>query len=288
MQRHLSSEFIQQLLSDQKPKKLFKLIVNNSLAEIDKALLYSLSSDREQPEQIHQIRLTLKRLRAYWRLIRPVVDKQVYRQANKRLCATAKMLANCRDQYVLLNSLHEISSGLKKGQQRKLEARVLEQFSADGSADSAAIDWNSISQSLQREHLQWQNLQSVHASRSKLPKGLLQTYQRFVNWANKSKSKKVNYPHRHEWRKWSKHLLYQLRVLKRCGLQIPKKQMKSLNRLEDLLGNEHDLVNLLLFLNEQHARSSLNDKLYQAASSAINQQLESVYQQSKAVAKLLK
>ena len=46
---------------------------------------------------------------------------------------------------------------------------------------------------------------------------------------------------RHEWRKWVKHLFYQLKILRHCGIKGYKKTIARLETLGEELGREHDL-----------------------------------------------
>jgi len=80
---------------------------------------------REREEELHQVRLAIKRLRAILRLLRPLVSKTFFKRENARLRSAARRLARLRDLSVARRTLEQVTDKLASHSQ---DAAVLEVF----------------------------------------------------------------------------------------------------------------------------------------------------------------
>ena len=68
----------------------------------------------EREEDLHQVRLAIKRLRAILQLLRPLVSKTFFRRENARLRSAARRLARLRDLAVARRTLEQVTDKLRK------------------------------------------------------------------------------------------------------------------------------------------------------------------------------
>jgi CHAD domain-containing protein len=83
------------------------------------------STDRE--EDLHQVRLAIKRLRAILRLLRPLVSETFFKRENARLRTAARRLARLRDFAVARRTLEQVTDKLASHLQ---DAAVQEVFAS--------------------------------------------------------------------------------------------------------------------------------------------------------------
>ncbi|HVJ77137.1 MAG TPA: CHAD domain-containing protein [Hyphomicrobium sp.] len=74
------------------------------------AALQELAASEVQPKAVHECRKSLKRLRALVRLVAPALGKKVARRRIKALGAIARLLADRRDQAVIMETAATLSS----------------------------------------------------------------------------------------------------------------------------------------------------------------------------------
>lgn len=218
----------------------------------------SLANDVEQREaskSIHAIRVTFKRLRAYWRLISPAIPKATFKEANVRIRSTAKLLAQHRDLQVMLESLQQIEvlmteKSLPKEVRTYLDALKLDfETKIEQQVESLPeIDWKLIQQALQEELAAWQALSIEQNFMLTLQQGFQKTLSACHCHALAGVATGATSEDRHEWRKWVKHGYYQLKLLKSLGTDKGKKTVQKLDQLGNLLGKEHDFEILYLHL----------------------------------------
>lgn len=210
--------------------------------------------NREAPKSIHAIRVTFKRLRAYWRLISPAIPKETFKAANERIRQTAKRLAQHRDLQVMLESLLQIESLMEGGVSAKTQA-YLDRLKSDFESQIAKqvealpeIDWEVVEQALEEELAAWQALSIEQDFMQTLQKGFQMTLSACHRHALAGIAVGATTEERHEWRKWVKHGYYQLKLLKSLGTDKGQKVVRKLDQLGNLLGKEHDFEILYLHL----------------------------------------
>lgn len=213
--------------------------------------------NREAPESIHAIRVTFKRLRAYWRLIAPALTKSTLKEANNRIRCTAKLLAGHRDLQVMLESLQQIESLMNEKALPKETQSYLDELKSDFEkkieqqvASLPEIDWGVIEQALQDEQAAWQTLATEQDFMKTLRQGFQVTLSSCHRHALAAIAVGATSEDRHEWRKWVKYGYYQLKLLKSLGSDKGQKVVRKLDQLGNLLGKEHDFEILYLYLKE--------------------------------------
>ena len=85
------------------------------------------STDRE--EDLHQVRLAIKRLRAILRLLRPLVSKTFFKRENARLRSAARRLARLRDLAVARRTLEQVTDKLASFHRTLQSRKSLKAFS---------------------------------------------------------------------------------------------------------------------------------------------------------------
>src|SRR4030088_2494054 len=92
------------------------------------------STDRE--EDLHQVRLAIKKLRAILRRLRPLVSKTFCKRENARLRSAARRLARLRDFAVARRPLEQVTDKLASHSQDAAVQEVFESFLARSPASS--------------------------------------------------------------------------------------------------------------------------------------------------------
>ena len=88
----------------------------------------------DQAEDVHTVRVTIKRLRAMLRLIRPVISKTVFDRENARLRNAARRLSSAREAAVAREILATLP--FSKGRKRDAVAAALASFKDDGEPEA--------------------------------------------------------------------------------------------------------------------------------------------------------
>jgi CHAD domain-containing protein len=93
---------------------------------IDRALALIQKPTREPDEDIHGIRLSIKRLRALLLMIEPVIAHVSYERENARLRDAARLLATSRDTAIARKTLAALSTSVAGKRNRDAFARAIE------------------------------------------------------------------------------------------------------------------------------------------------------------------
>ena len=208
------------------------------------------STDRE--EDLHQVRLAIKRLRAILRLLRPLVSKTFFKRENTRLRFAARRLARLRDLAVARRTLEQVTDKLASHSQDAAVQEVFENFLAQTPASSHYDEDRETALRLAARAL----VQTRHAFHAlSLPDrgwktiepGLKKLYRQNRTWMKCASSSDKDEDF-HEWRKQVKYYFYLLKMLTPIWLSRLGKTVKHLDRLQDKLGKDHDLAVLKSFL----------------------------------------
>ncbi len=265
MKKRHSSQFIEYYIEQIADDAFISATHKQVTSLIEKALQLSQSDQREAERSIHSIRVTLKQLRAYWRLIRFLVTDAEFKAADFRVRSTAKQLAGQRDQQVLCTSLQTLTSKLKAPEKIILQAFIKQINENSDASPQITIDLPEIVTALQLELSVWQNLTHTPSQNHLIRKALKTTFNRSRRSAKKAVQKASDSVKRHQWRKWVKYLYYQLKLLNKLGLKSDKghkKTLKLLDHLGESLGQEHDFAILQTFLEQQlQSRPDLQQSL---------------------------
>jgi len=207
--------------------------------------------DRAAEASVHQLRVHLKRVRAYWRLMRFAVGKQAEAAGNERCATAARLLAEARDREVMLGTvaaLREQAVNAAPGVSdiAPFDAavqRLTPQVHADH--PSQQIDWATLVQLLEHEQAAWAVLSDKPITDDDIRRGLDRTYRKSRRGFKRAK-KSPDAETLHGWRKWVKRYRYQLELID----PEATKKIAKLDTLGDRLGQFQDLAVLHRHLRE--------------------------------------
>lgn len=199
------------------------------------------------PEHVHGLRTAIKRLRAYLRMVRASLEDAFYHRETVELRDSARGLADFRDRAVILQITDEMREDARKPELREALQRLrafLERAlpaGGDSGAEKRATchaeeTLRSMVGSLEGQVLEasgWQVLEG----------GLRGTYRKarrlMRRWGESGLIEDA-----HEWRKFSKYLMFQVQLVEKAWPGHLSKLRKRLSRLETCLGKAHDLAML--------------------------------------------
>ena len=208
------------------------------------------STDRE--EDLHQVRLAIKRLRAILRLLRPLVSKTFFKRENARLRSAARRLARLRDLAVARRTLEQVTDKLASHSQNAAVQEVFEIFLAQTPASSRYDEDRESALRLAARALA-QTRRAFHALSlpdrgwKTIEPGLKKMYRQNRTWMKCASSSDKDEDF-HEWRKRVKYYFYLLKMLTPIWPSRLGKTVKHLDCLQDKLGKDHDLAVLKSFL----------------------------------------
>ena len=193
------------------------------------------------PAHIHATRKSIKRLRAWLRLLRPQLAGQ-YRLIDRLLRDAARQLAGRRDADVALQTLLSLRrarliDAAAYRQLRDLASRQRRDTQGDGAADERATTL------LRAAAIYVEGLTLPDVGESTLRAALAKTRHRCRRrWKRASADPTAEALH--DWRKWVKHLATQAQLV---GSRIgePGVDPPALKSLADTLGRHHDHAQLL-------------------------------------------
>jgi CHAD domain-containing protein len=208
------------------------------------------STDRE--EDLHQVRLAIKKLRAILRLLGPLVSKTFFKRENARLRSAARRLARLRDLAVARRTLEQVTDKLAGHSQGAAVQEVFEFFLAQTPASSHHDEDRESTLRLAARTLAQTRLAS-HALAlpdrgwKTIELGLKKLYRQNRTWMKCASSSDKDEDF-HEWRKRVKYYFYLLKMLTPMWPSRLGKTVKHLDCLQDKLGKDHDLAVLKSFL----------------------------------------
>jgi CHAD domain-containing protein len=199
------------------------------------------------PASVHAVRKEIKKLRAIFRLVRGEIGKGDYRQAAKALRRAADRLAAPRDARVTLKAFEKLAGGavrfpkIHKALQRHCR-RETRRFRQDDSVAAAR-------RLLQKVNWRLGKLEFTASGWTAIEPGLRQSY-RCGRQACELARRQPTPENLHEWRKPVKNFWHHLRLLCPEWPAAVRALTNQLERLGELLGDEHDLFLLGRFIAE--------------------------------------
>lgn len=199
------------------------------------------AADLQEPlgEHVHGIRTAMKKVRALNRLVRPVVGQRA-RRADDRLREIAHSVSPLRDAEVVLTTFDRAV-----GPSRAALAGVRAQLAAHLRAEARAIKDDGRSQRLRsdlaRERRKVEAWMPKANRWSAIDEGLTRGYRRARD-AMEAAYRSESGDDFHAWRRAVKTHRHQLAALKEIAPGRMKARVEELDRLGELLGDEHDLT----------------------------------------------
>ena len=196
------------------------------------------TSDRA--EDVHLVRVTIKRLRALLRLIRPVISETVFDRENARLKKAGWRLSSVRDSDVARQTLATPPDS--SGRLRDAVAAVLAGFNSDGESEveiskatnEIELDLEQTSRSLHRIRISGREWEAIGP-------GLREVYRQCRKRMRSALGQGDDVAF-HKWRIRVKNLFYELQMLQPVWPERLVKMVADLQQLEEKLGADHDIV----------------------------------------------
>jgi CHAD domain-containing protein len=245
----------------------------NLSADLRAALIAEIQAARHQlmthtvptDAAIHGARQCVKRARATLRLLRVSVGDRAYRRANNALRDAASPLRGVRDAKVSLDTLDDLrkrsrlrtsATPLRHSYERQ---RIAARYMLLHSAPEVRATISNLA-----AMVHYVRLLSVKGDGlNDVLIGARRTYAK-GRTAFATAQRTPSDHHFHAWRKQTKYLLYQLRILQRLKRNYIGTLIPQARHLCDLLGDDHDLAVL-----RQRTREKRDDLLAKSASAAL-------------------
>lgn len=234
-----------------------------TVEQFDRSLELLEGSD-DLDRAVHETRKSIKRLRATLRLVVGEIGTKVYSAENALLRDTARLLAPVRDGWVMVSAVqgiqNEFGAHLAPGALGHLEESLVERHER---RRLRALDddtlFPTVVSTLQAartryaawptEGLELAGRRAIRDRFAAVEPGLRKTYAR----GRTEMDLAVRQPteiHFHEWRKRVKYLRHQVEILDPLWPDVMEAHASSLDRLGELLGDEHDLAVLIQLLSD--------------------------------------
>ena len=213
---------------------------------IQRALARIECAGKNRAEDLHQVRVAIKRLRALLRLVRPVISEAFCDRENRRLKDMADRLAFFRDTTVSRQTLATLARSVAANRNEGAFNLVLTQFVEQGPDPSGfrvrrERALRHVAKSLAESKRSFENMLVPREDWEALGPGLQKVYGRARNRLLRALTYQTPETF-HDWRKQVKYLYYQLQMLGSISHKRLEPMLRWLRKLEDRLGEDHDLA----------------------------------------------
>lgn len=198
-------------------------------------------------EAVHGVRKEIKKLRSILRLTRGEIGKTTYRKHNQTLREAAGLLTAFRDAQVKLSAFDDLAKHFKDTLPAHSEIKnaLRDNCRAEEKKLSVAVEPLKAILSESKEELDHLKLKSK--GWQAIGPGLKKIYGRGQE-AFETVDREPSEENFHEWRKRVKNLGHQLSLLYPARPRKLGSRMEKLEKLGDLLGDDHDLFMLREFV----------------------------------------
>ena len=209
-------------------------------------LIDSITDSGEHPKQnegeyVHNVRTTIKRLRALLRLIRPVVGETFFNRENARLRKAGRRLAVARDAEVARETLKTLPVSGDPEKKQAVAAALAGLESKDGARTDIGDALNEIRKDLEQTKRNLQQLQLVNGEWEVVETGLQDVYRQSRKRMDRALQDGGDEAF-HKWRIRVKNLLYELELLEPVWPKRMDKMTSRLSKLQDKIGCDHDIA----------------------------------------------
>ena len=209
-------------------------------------------------EAVHEARKDLKKLRATLKLVRPLIGEKAYGRENARFRDAGRALSDVRDAQVRAQTIDALAKRFSDdpppGGWWTLRALLVYELSGNGALESLR---EQVSDEIERGDQAIEDWPLGANGFDLLGPGLKRAYSRGRRRFRDAR-KDPSDERLHEWRKRSKDLWYQLRLVRRAWPEVMTTTADEAHELSDRLGDDHDLVVLTADLED--ARPPLSHK----------------------------
>jgi CHAD domain-containing protein len=193
-----------------------------------------------QGDAVHAIRITIKRLRAILRLVRPGIDETIFEQENARLRKAAHRLSLTRDRQVARKTLLALSLSNKPEQEAAAAVLAgLEAAMEPDTSDEQAI--GRVTSDLEQTRRNLRRLRITQSDWNIIETGLRAVYRQgrrrmMIAFADGTDEAF------HNWRIRVKNLYYELQLLEPVCKKRTERILSLLKEVQEKIGEDHDLV----------------------------------------------
>jgi CHAD domain-containing protein len=224
------------------------------------------SHSADPAELVHEARKAIKRMRALARLLRDELGEQEFARVDASLRSAGRRLAGARDADVRLATLRELierhpralgpsprpSEG--NGQAREGIRHLEEQLQRERLSNSGPSDIDQVLADIATMRDQLARWSLVEIDFDTLSPGLRRVYREGRHrYSRCARAQGRDEQHVHDWRKRVKSLYYALDMLGAKKAKGARRATRRADRLGDLLGSEHDLWMLCVYVEEHPA-----------------------------------
>jgi CHAD domain-containing protein len=203
-------------------------------------------------EDLHFVRVTIKRLRAILGLIRPAIKKKAFDRENVRLRTAARRLSSARDADVARQTLATLP--FAKQSEMDSAAVALAGFRKNGAPEAdmsktmkvTALDLHQTRRNLHRLQISRHEWKAIEPGLRKVYRQCRKRMRRALRHGDDDAY--------HKWRIRIKSLYYELQMLQSVWPARLTKMVTGLNKLQDQIGADHDLVVLKRSLDRNPGR----------------------------------
>ena len=216
-------------------------------SQVEKGLR-SLPQPSNPEEAIHDIRKRCKKIRAAWRLVRDELGDREYKKRNRYYRDTARILSDLRDATATLETLDMLEDRFGNTVYKSAfnEVRAALEDRRDQMlphSEQQVVLFEQVQKRLQKGRAKINPIPGHSQNWKATAKSVRRTYTRARNW-QQALRRKPSTEGIHQWRKRTKYLRYQLRLLKEVWKPMMNPWRKQLHRLSDFQGDHHDLQEL--------------------------------------------
>jgi CHAD domain-containing protein len=208
--------------------------------------------DADPVEAVHESRKDLKKLRAALKLVRPEVGEEVYDRENGRFRAAGRELSDVRDAQVRAETVDALAERFADdpppGGWWTVRALIVGGGEVDD-ADLAAARERTAAE-IERGDVAIDEWPLADGGFRLLRPGLKRAYSRARKRYREAREDPSN-ESLHEFRKRSKDLWYHLRLVREAWPEVLKSAADEAHELSDRLGDDHDLVVLTEYLENE-------------------------------------
>jgi hypothetical protein len=232
---------------DPKSSAVEETFRNVALSQIDEALEALASTEGEKRSIVHEARRRCKKLRGLLRLVRPAFPD--FAKENAAIRDAAALLSHLRDAEVL----HETVGKLAENSGSEAVRRISERLKAEPLPEPPAekiTEFRLRLLAVRERAAEWTLRKD---SASVLLSGLRVTYEQDRRRMEKALASgdPVDF---HDWRKAQKAHGFHVDLLRKTAPDVLEADLKTIDRLSDLLGVHHDLAVLLHAVDTDTAR----------------------------------
>ena len=264
-----------------KQKKIKRLLATEKsvLATVDK-LEQHLGRQETDEEYIHRIRVHIKHLRAWLRLLRIQKEHGDWKSLDHELRDMARSLGHARDAQVIDATLQELLN-YTVNEAETLAIEKLLPHSYDQTT-TVNIDWPDFKMNMYELLLTLKAEFLLAKSVKQIRKDLMRSYKRTVGSAITAFGNDNDFESLHQLRKNVKALNYQIGYINKAFDNKGKKVKRKLALLGELLGKVHDLDLVGQFVRALPPRT-INKQDRTAAQAVANRQLHKLLTECRAI-----